>query len=589
MSVCVWWRGTARFCTDLMDMSRRIGSRIDSGVEDPLLGGGGGSVASVLREARASLLQKPLARQPLARPTTPAEHVGGRRLFNETSSSQYLVRPSSSHGPGPLSQAFRGDGSAGNGIVEKRQFQPSATPPPLVQKQRPVSGRANGRKLQPLNPLNPGHHLYQKHQLQQQQQPRQPQMKQQQQQQQQQQRQYQKQQQQQQQGTEISKQQQRVQSRRLVIPSSSSVHTTDVHAKRPGAGSRIEMNAHQQRIDEPAFPADIASDASMPVRRSLSGSSASSTDEHDDYRFSDDERAFRGNMSSLLASLAPGIDSETKADAIDDIVGQLERARRDIAAQLWFSRNCVDGVVSSADAVSVREQILEAMVSLMDSRSAALVLKASLAMILVTTEGHAEAAAIRPLWQTLFTLTKQSINDKLFRRERLLMPLLNILCGMEGGGDGGGGIRMSASLLDKVYIAGALKNLSIDENNQTSLERAGARRALLVLLQSLVHDTSLDGTEEERVQLAVQATSLMRNLLVGKEQAENTGCDVVDVLSALMRRYAAGNGELALNISRIFSRMGGEQGSVACRYDTMHPPTAECVSASYTHISIISI
>ena len=545
-----------------MDMSRRMGSRTDAGVGDPLLGGGGGSVASVLREARASISQQPLprhplVRQPLARPTTPAEHMDGRRLFNESSSSQYTVRPSSSHGPGPLSQAFRGGGggggggSAGNnghvmmGAVHKRHV-----PPPLGQKQRPASGRANSRKLQPLNPLNPGHHLYQKQQQQQHSHQKQ---------------QNQHQSQQQHRALGDGKSSQKAHARRTMTPSSMTEVLT-VHDNDGGEHAQANMQLMQLNDD---MDADVESSksvslrASAPVNRSLSGSSTSSTDEHDG--IGADERAFRGNISSLLASLASSYDSEAKADAIDDVVGQLERARRDITAQLWFARRGVDGVESTADAMNVREQILESMVCLMDSRSAALVLKASLAMILVTTEGRAEAAAIRPLWKTLFSLTKQSINDKLFRRERLLMPLLSILCGLEGAGGDSGGVRISASLLDKVYIAGTLKNLSIDENNQTSLERAGARRAILLLLQSLVHDASLDGTEEERVQLAVQTTSLMRNLLSGKEQASNTGADVVDVLAALMMRYAAGNGELALNISRIYSRMGGEQGSVPCR------------------------
>lgn len=665
--------------------SRRAGSGLfgnagrenDDGSADPMLGGRG-SVASVLREARASLKLP-------TRPVTPADHSNARKLFN-SSSNQYAARPSSSHGSGPLSRAFR---SSSVGNMPQRTKSTTATPSSATmttgtvdywrndndsscerheanahaqrrmkgvsmstgttvagqpkcrqQKQRPVSACRDGRsvdghqrngssrrRLQPLNPLNPQHHNYHEHM------------------------------------DLMRRQTHAAEEDRAHIarantsgdrehdgtlqrahscPAPGGVHADDNLGAHPPTMHRAAMpvrgHVHEARARARADE-NVAIEASgVPpgARRadimslSSSSSSASFASSEDDFgpSMSADEATFNASMTQLLGKLLArrrGSASDAMIDVVDDMVAKLERARREMEAQGWFARvvdvdallgdgedeDDHDGGQTSAAAmaaamvaayggegVTLRDAVMECMVHLMDARDAQLILKASLAMILASPMGIADRGramqrfrrSIRPLWQTLFMLTKNAVNDKLFRRERLLMPLLTILCGTASDGTKTAGsasigsafdLCFRVSLLDKVYIAGALKNLAIDENNQTALDRAGAKTALLELLDSIADGDAGDETdaeggavadvEELRTQLAVQITSLLRNLLATKEQFtdfynKDSDCremshghharssTAVDVLARLLHRMA-GNDELSLNLSRIYSRM----------------------------------
>ena len=104
---------------------------------------------------------------------------------------------------------------------------------------------------------------------------------------------------------------------------------------------------------------------------------------------------------------------------------------------------------------SFRGAILSAMVQLMDSTDAQVLLKAAMAMILVVDD----ARMLSPLWKALFNLSKSENNDTLFRRERLLLLLLNLLCTFGSTSPGIAEIQIG-SCSDCIYIAGTLKNIT---------------------------------------------------------------------------------------------------------------------------------
>ena len=537
-----------------MKNSRRIDND-DRHMDDPMLGGRS-SVASVLREARASLKQP-------TRPVTPAEHRDSRKLFN---SNQYAVRPSSSHGNESLSKMFNSNMNIVNGkshssISNSKIERKKVTTASLEQQQRPLSGRKsrvideynyNRRRLQPLNPLNPYHPSY--HPKPQQQQHLQ--------------------------------QQQQSNSDRIQTARTNGESMNTNPDNNGLKSSNISKSVEQYQSKSEAEVLTLCNDSRATSDCSDEGIEQLKCNPSNDMQWqlqpTNEETSFVDKVSHSIAELCDSQSYDRKKDIVDDIVAFVERARRDIEGQRWFNKPVAFIECNSKEfmgnGASIRETILQSMIKLMDARDAQLILKASLAMILISSEGSENAtASIRPLWKNLFTLTKDTVNDSLFRRERLLMPLLNILCydcdttivdvGKKNGNVNGCDIKLLVSPFDKIYIAGGLKNLSIDESNQISLDRAGAKSLLLSLLSSLALGFSSSGQHELSVQLAVQVTALLRNLLSSKEKFEEfykskskttNSHTPIDVFATLLLKMAE-NDELALNVSRIFSRMSSEE------------------------------
>jgi len=162
--------------------------------------------------------------------------------------------------------------------------------------------------------------------------------------------------------------------------------------------------------------------------------------------------------------------------------------------------------------------------------------------------------------QGLFKYSQKDEHDADFLGEHLIEPLLEVL-------DSDAPECASNDL--RVYVAGILKNISHNEENQRVLAERGAVTTLFKLLRG----EQLSGNSKE-AQLLIQATAALRNF-AGKRPEDFLREDRLDTVTRVMALFPS-NVELLTNVSRIFAKL------------TLNGPACEAFARNGTHLRQIA-
>ena len=165
----------------------------------------------------------------------------------------------------------------------------------------------------------------------------------------------------------------------------------------------------------------------------------------------------------------------------------------------------------------------------------------------------------------LFSLSKDKRHDELFRKERIVHILLELLSGeaMEEGKERAkknrprkARVRFKLDIL--TYATGTLKNVcTLDAENQAIMAQQGAITTLASMLTAARSSRRTDAKVEKQVaQLLVQITGTLRNLSSDRKHLKqfwNSG--VVHTLCDVLHTFPIKHSELMLNIVRILSKL----------------------------------
>jgi hypothetical protein len=162
----------------------------------------------------------------------------------------------------------------------------------------------------------------------------------------------------------------------------------------------------------------------------------------------------------------------------------------------------------------------------------------------------------------LFSLSKKKTNDFLFRQERIVHTLLELLSG-EGLEEGKKRAKKNKPRRARVrfkldvltYATGTLKNIcTLDKENQAIMAQQGAITTLASMLNAASNGK---GPHEKQVaQLLVQITGTLRNLCGDRKHFKQFwNSRVVQTLCGLVCNFPMKHSELMLNIVRILSKL----------------------------------
>lgn len=253
------------------------------------------------------------------------------------------------------------------------------------------------------------------------------------------------------------------------------------------------------------------------------------------------ERSLSGLAASTAATLAASSSSasaqwrEAMAATVRDtstLGAHVEYMRRQPGSSRWLNAPSLTFHDATGSALTVREAVAEHVFRLMDLNSAELLLKACGIVLRVVKSRQ-------PLLQTsrlLYRLSKDTANDVIFRKERLLEPILKTISVMVASvASSSQGSSSSPSMHEPlVYLGGCLKNVSNDLGIQKHLVKLGALPCLASLLLQVTTTPALAPAQaaaaaasgsasssavDLATQVAVQATGALRNLAVSEAHA----------------------------------------------------------------------
>ncbi|GHP01702.1 armadillo repeat containing 2 [Pycnococcus provasolii] len=219
-----------------------------------------------------------------------------------------------------------------------------------------------------------------------------------------------------------------------------------------------------------------------------------------------------------------------------------------------------------------REGMQRALFRVVEAPRAELLLRACRCVLSLAGTPREAIVALKAVYK----VSKEERHDIPMRRERLLQPLLQLVCDALPSEVPIEGMQEPMPAEALVYAAGALKNSTAsDEGNQKALLKLGAvpslcealvERATLELRRqqqqaqkskssSSSSSSSNDGRSGGVAQVAVQVAALLRNLADASGGLRSfQGAPAAEALSAMVAAYPS-YAELTLNTCRVLSRL----------------------------------
>jgi hypothetical protein len=163
----------------------------------------------------------------------------------------------------------------------------------------------------------------------------------------------------------------------------------------------------------------------------------------------------------------------------------------------------------------------------------------------------------------LFSLSKTKKHDALFRKERIIHTLLELLSGEAGEArkrrtkknkPRKARVRFKLDIL--TFATGTLKNVcTLNKDNQKIMAQQGAITTLGSMMSAA--SKGYEGPHEKQVaQLLIQITGILRNLSCDKKHLKQFWtARVVQTLCNIICTFPMSHSELMLNIVRIFSKL----------------------------------
>ncbi|KAG1674821.1 hypothetical protein FOA52_015208 [Chlamydomonas sp. UWO 241] len=277
--------------------------------------------------------------------------------------------------------------------------------------------------------------------------------------------------------------------------------------------------------------------------------------------------AWRANVEETLMSLAgaasayagapPGSAAQRDATAAllrhtSTLSAHVEYMRRQPHSSRWLQGPCALHADSSGAPLTVREAISEHVFRLMDSTSAELLLK-GVGILLRVVKSRTPLLQASKL---LYRLSKETANDALIRREKLLDPILRTVVVMvQSGGSGSGSMHEPL-----VFLNGCLKNVSNDAANQRALVKLGALKVLTMLLEQMASQAEAaaaagGNAADMPAQVVVQVTGVLRNLAVAPSHAPAFASGSLLRSLRVAARAFVSQPEAVLNVGRILSKL----------------------------------
>ncbi|GAX78023.1 hypothetical protein CEUSTIGMA_g5465.t1 [Chlamydomonas eustigma] len=258
--------------------------------------------------------------------------------------------------------------------------------------------------------------------------------------------------------------------------------------------------------------------------------------------------AWRQAVEVALARMASSTSAFASAtgpaqrDALTELIkntselgSQVEFMRKQPNSSRWLNVACLTfRDASSGQPFSIREAISEHVFRLMDSTNAELLIKGC-GIVLRVVKSRLPLLQASKL---LYRLSKDTANDALFRKEKLLEPIIRTVSVMVASSSSTSGPSSMHEPL--VYLNGCLKNVSNDTSNQKALVKLGALHVMAGLLKQMstqisaivlkteggqasvgVESASPESSSSDlALQVTVQATGILRNLAVSPSHAE---------------------------------------------------------------------
>ena len=290
------------------------------------------------------------------------------------------------------------------------------------------------------------------------------------------------------------------------------------------------------------------------------------------------------NLNSLDTGLLCELDPNTYPDilllklaAVEAAVSDLTMGGIDVSS---YSMIGMDGKSIEETAARVRRHAMRALYKLMKVNTprlqlcvAKLILRIAAAAAVQelqcgSVQGNSDDANRRhkqmvTALKLLFSLSKAKTHDKLFRKERILHTLLELLSG-EAGEETKRRTRKNKPRKARVrfkldiltYATGTLKNIcTIDKENQKLMAQQGAITTLGSMMSAACK--GYKGPHEKQIaQLLIQITGTLRNLSTDKRHLKQFWtARVVQTLCNIICTFPKTHSELMLNIMRILSKL----------------------------------